>query len=226
MASSRRLGKKKIQWSTACNIAFSEVKRSLSDAVLLHHPNPFSSTSLTVDAFEVAIGAELSQRGPDHSWKPLAFFSHVLTPAETKYSAFDRELLAMYLSVKHLKQFLEGKLFSIYIDHKLLTHALTSPTDNRSPRQTRHLCYVAEFTSDVRYIKGEPNIVADALSRPSSKKILPPAVSSVASVSFPEVPGVDFKAMALAQDPGSLLETSSLELRRLCLLYTSPSPRD
>ena len=81
-------------------MAFDKVKRSLSDAVLLHHPNPFSSTSLTVDASEVAIGAELSQRGPDHSWQPLAFFSHVLNPAE-KYSAFDRELLVMYLSVKH-----------------------------------------------------------------------------------------------------------------------------
>ena len=101
---------KKIEWSAACDSAFNEVKRSLSDAVLLHHPNPFSSTSLTVDASEVAIGAELSQHGPDHSWKPLAFFSHVLTPAETKYSAFDRELLAMYLSVRHFKHFLEGKL--------------------------------------------------------------------------------------------------------------------
>ena len=70
---------------------------------------------------------------------------------------------------------------------------------------------------DIRYIKGERNIVADALSRPSSK-LVPP---SIASVAFPEVPGVDFKAMAAAQDPGSLLETSSLQLRRLPFAGTS-----
>ena len=201
---------------SACDEAFKEVKNSLSHAVLLHHPNPFSSTSLTVDASEVAIGAELSQRGSDHSWKPLAFFSHVLTPAERKYSAFDRELLAMYLAVRHFKHFLEGKPFIIYTDHKPLTQAISSPSDTRSPRQTRHLSYVAEFTSDIRYIKGERNVVADALSRPSS--VLVPAI---ASVSFPEVPGVDLVAMAAAQDPGSLLETTSLQLCRLPFSGTS-----
>ncbi len=33
-------------------------------------------------------------------------------------------------------------------------------------RQSRHLSYVAEFTSDIRHIAGEENIVADSLSRP------------------------------------------------------------
>ena len=84
-------------------LAFENTKRKLAAAVLLHHPNPFSETSLTVDASEVAVGAELSQRGPDHQWRPLAFFSHALTKRETKYSAFDRELLAVYLAIRHFK---------------------------------------------------------------------------------------------------------------------------
>ena len=58
--------------------------------MLLHHPNPFSATSLTVDASDCAVGAELSQRDKDSSWQPLAFFSHALSPTERKYSTFDR----------------------------------------------------------------------------------------------------------------------------------------
>ena len=34
-----------------------------------------------------------------------------------------------------------------------------------SPRQQRHLCFVAEFTTDIRYVRGVDNVVADILSR-------------------------------------------------------------
>lgn len=50
---------------------------------------------------------------------------------------------------------LEGRIFIVYTDHKPLIFALTSKTE-RSPRQTRHLEYISQFTSD---------IVADTLSR-------------------------------------------------------------
>jgi len=36
---------------------------------------------------------------------------------------------------------------------------------DRSPRQTRHLSYIAEFTTDIQHVKGKYNVVADALSR-------------------------------------------------------------
>ena len=82
-------------WTSECQTAFEDAKRKLSSAVLLHHPNPFTATALTVDASESAVGAELSQRGKDRAWNPIAYYSHTLTSAERKYSSFDRELLAI-----------------------------------------------------------------------------------------------------------------------------------
>ena len=117
--------KQSIVCDKACSDAFTSAKHQLANAVLLHHPNPFSATALTVDASETAVGADLDQRGSDHSWKPLAFFSHKLTGAEMKYSAFDRELLAIYLSVRHYKHFMEGKHFVIFTDHKPLIYTLS-----------------------------------------------------------------------------------------------------
>ena len=38
-------------------------------------------------------------------------------------------------------------------------------------RQTRHLAFIAEFTTDIQYVKGETNFVADALSRPTVSAI-------------------------------------------------------
>ena len=74
-------------------------------------------------------------------WVPLAFFSEKLLPPQLKYSAFDRELLAIYLSIKYFRHYLEGRAFAVYTDHKPLIFVLGSDSD-RSPRQTQHLSYI------------------------------------------------------------------------------------
>ena len=117
------------QWTEECEAAFRLSKEALAKAALLQHPSPFSKTAITVDASDHAVGAALSQRGGDQVWRPIAFFSKMMTPAERKYSAFDRELLAIYLSIKHFRHFLEGRSFIIFTDHKPLTFALGSSTD-------------------------------------------------------------------------------------------------
>ena len=82
-----------------------------------------------------------------------------------KYSAFDRELLGVFLAIKHFRHLLEGRSFTIWTDHKPLCGALSSSAE-KSPRQTRHLSYISEFSSDIRHVSGEANVVADALSLP------------------------------------------------------------
>ena len=48
----------------------------------------------------------------------------------------------------------------------------------RSPRQTRHLSFVAEFTNDVQHVSGQDNVVADALSRtPTIATVLSPEIN-------------------------------------------------
>ena len=154
---------KDITWTSQCQNAFEEAKASLSTNTLLHHPRPYVKTSTTVDASDSAIGAQLEQLQKG-CWVPLAFFSRKLSTTEKKYSAFDRELLSAYQAVKHFRHYIEAKPFTLYTDHKPLTYALAS-TAERSPRQARHLSFIAEFTSDIQYIRGKHNVVADALSR-------------------------------------------------------------
>ena len=51
------------------------------------------------------------QQYVDSTWRPISF-SRKMTPAETHYSTFDRELLAAsYLAIKHFCHFLEGRRF-------------------------------------------------------------------------------------------------------------------
>nr|VZI35605.1 unnamed protein product [Spirometra erinaceieuropaei] len=146
--------------------ASERIKTSLADATLLTHPAPEAPLSLMVDASTVAVGAVLQQHIND-STRPLAFFSKKLSPAETRYSTFGRELLAIYLAAKHFRHFLEGRDFTIFTNHKPLTFAIRSHSDKYNPREISHLDYISQFTTDIRHIDGPKNAVTDILSRPS-----------------------------------------------------------
>ena len=213
----RGKSKKKLEWSEACDAAFTQAKSALASAVMLHHPQPAAETKLTLDASDIAIGAELAQRDASGQWKPIAFFSRKLTDRQRKYSAFGRELLAIHSSIRHFRYFLEGREFCVYTDHEPLTHTPASLVD-RSPREERQLSYICEFTTDIRHIRGVDNVVADALSRApladdvgEHSPLDEPQVAAVTAV-----PEVDYAKMVaeqksdplvqrLVEDPGSLL---------------------
>ena len=150
-----------LKWNESAESAFSESKQILANATLLVHPDPSAPLNITYDASDFAVGGVLQQY-IDNVWQPLSFFSKKLHPTETRYSAFDRELLAVYATIRHFRH----KNF-VNTDHKPLTFVMSSVTERPSLRQSRQLAFIAEFTTDIRYVKGETNFVADALSRPS-----------------------------------------------------------
>ena len=112
------------------------------------------------------------------AWQPLAFFSRKLNVAESRYSTFDRELLACVSTITHFRFLVEGRKFFLLSDHKPLTFALRRLSDPWSARQQCQLAYVAEYTSDIRHIAGSENVVADSLSRPPVVAAQPPAVAA------------------------------------------------
>ena len=194
MLSSAQHSTAPLDWTPTAEAAFVNIKETLANASLLVHPKPDAPTSIITDASEVAVGAVLPQR-IGQVWCPIAYFSKRLQPAETRYSAFDRELLAAYLAIKHFRHFVEGRAFHLLTDHKPLTFALTRQSERLSPRQSRHLDYISQFTSDIRHIQGSHNSAADALSRIQSEANALQASSIV-----------DFQAMADAQQADSELQ--------------------
>lgn len=90
------------------------------------------------------------------------------------YSTYDRELLAIYMAIKHFRHLVEGRKLTILTDHKPLTFALSkkvSPSD--SPRRLRQLDFISQFCANIMYVEGDKNTVADALSR-IDEIIVPP----------------------------------------------------
>ncbi|GFU20321.1 retrovirus-related Pol polyprotein from transposon 17.6 [Nephila pilipes] len=123
-------------------------KSDLAKAALLSFPKSGLPLSLCADASDFAIGSVLQQY-VDESWKSIAFYSKKLNETQKAYSTYDRELLGIYLSVKHFKHLLEGNDFIIYTDHKPLTFAFQQKNDKASPRQQRQLQYISEFSTNI-----------------------------------------------------------------------------
>ena len=185
-----------LQWNDKSLEAFSTIKQAIAEVSLLFHPHTDAPTNIMTDASDTAVGAVLQQQINDE-WKPIAFFSKRLKPAETRYSTFDRELLAIYLAIKHFQHFVEGRQFHVLTDHKPLTFAFHTQSSKLTPRQIRHLDFISQFTTDVCHVRGCDNPVADALSRIETN-----ALHSDNSVP----PIIDFTALAAAQQHDTELQ--------------------
>ena len=149
----------------------------------------------------------------NNSYNLSLIFSRQLKQAEQHYSTFCRELLAIYLAMKHFQHSLEGRQFVIYTDHRPLTFALRSNPDKYSPRETRHLDFVSQFINDIRHISDEQNAAADALFRLPSNSLFSPS-------------DIDLRQMALDQPRLDTLDLSSPEFATCKFAYLPVSTAD
>lgn len=179
LKNAKRNDRRPIPWTQHAEEAFLQCKSSLGNAALLVHPKTDTALCLTTDASDVAIGAVLEQIQEDEL-RPIAFFSKKLNIAQKNYSAYDKELLAIYEAIKYFRHMLEGRQFVVKTDHKPLTYAFNQRSDKASPRQLRQLDFIGQFTTNIVHISGSTNIVADTMSRIE-------AITSPAPVTYEEL---------------------------------------
>ncbi|GFS96851.1 transposon Ty3-I Gag-Pol polyprotein [Nephila pilipes] len=99
-----------ISWSYA---TFEMCKKDLEDAIVLHHPAANVLLAIGVDTSDTTVGAALHQQTL-LGWQPLAFFLKTLSPAQRRYSAYDRELLAAYMAIEYFRHMVKAEV-SLYL---------------------------------------------------------------------------------------------------------------
>jgi RNase H-like domain found in reverse transcriptase len=143
------------KWGPAEQNAFDTMKKTMARETILAYPNFNKPFEIHTDASALQLGACISQEG-----KPIAFYSRKLSPAQTRYTTTERELLSIVETLKEFRTILLGQQLLIHTDHENLTYKTFN-----SDRVMRWRLFVEEYSPDIRYIQGEKNIVADAMSR-------------------------------------------------------------
>lgn len=106
-------------WDDKCERAFQGLKNSLSTFPVLHAPNFEQEFILQCDASNVALGLILAQEFGNEE-HPILYISRKFSPSERKYSAIERECLALVHAVKKLHCYLDGRKFHVITDHQPL----------------------------------------------------------------------------------------------------------
>ena len=111
-------------WTSLQQNAFDELKCIFSSAPVLLIPNVSRPFSIMTDASLLAAGAILLQSDANQDLHPCAYFSRTFTPAQRNYDIYNRELLAVILTLEEWHQYLQGTQHPITIitDHKNLSY--------------------------------------------------------------------------------------------------------
>jgi RNase H-like domain found in reverse transcriptase/Integrase zinc binding domain len=117
------------------------------------------------DASDFATGAILSQQQDNGTYRPIAFLSTSMTPAERNYDIHDKELLAIIQCFEAWRLFLLGyaQEINIFSDHQNLTY-FWQPQD-LTRRQARWTSLLQDYNFKIHHRKGALNKKADLLSR-------------------------------------------------------------
>uniref|UniRef100_A0A2N9HGX7 Reverse transcriptase n=1 Tax=Fagus sylvatica TaxID=28930 RepID=A0A2N9HGX7_FAGSY len=145
-------------WSDKAEKAFEELKAAVSQPPVLALPDFSKTFVIECDASGFGMGAVLMQEG-----RPLAYFSQALKGKNLFLSTYEKELLALVLSVKKWRPYLFATIFTIKTDQQSLKHILEQRVG--TPMQQKWISKLLGYHFVVEYKQGKENKVADALSR-------------------------------------------------------------
>ena len=172
----------KWQWTSSEAKAFEKSKDLLTSNSLLAHFNPSQKLTLMCDASPYGVGAVLSQIDEQGVERPVAYASHTLSQPERNYSQLEKEALALIFGTKRFHNYIYGRSFILYTDHKplqgLLNELKAIPT-LASARIQRWALTLATYQYKIVYKKGSEISNADGLS------CLPLPISSSGNIPVP-----------------------------------------
>ena len=159
--------------------AFRKLKTAFTEAPVLAHYHLKRSRQPETDLLKKAIAGILFQLVPDnpktclsqkqepttsHNWHPIAFYLQQMTPAKQEYAMHEQEMLAIVMSCRHWRHYLEGALKSTQVltDHQALTNFFT--TKPLTGRKVRWWETLVSCPLDIIHRPGKTN-TADAPSR-------------------------------------------------------------
>lgn len=152
----------KFVWTDEAQRAFDYIRSCLIKSPILSCPNFEKPFSVACDASGVGLGAVLTQC-TDEGEVVIAYASRTLSRTEQKFSATERECLAVVWAVERFRPYIEGTHFTVITDHYSLLwlYNLKDPQG----RLARWALRLQPYDFKLVHRKGKEHVVPDMLSR-------------------------------------------------------------
>ena len=153
---------KRFEWNERCEKAFNELKDALMCEPVLRHFVPGKEIVIYTDSSGFGLGAILCQI-EDGKEYVVAYSSKLLTDTQQRYSASERECLAIVFACQKYRAYVFGAHFTIKTDHNALVYLMK--VKDPTGRLARMAILLQDFDFTICYRKGALHQNVDALSR-------------------------------------------------------------
>lgn len=175
-----QLRKDSFDWSEEATRAFNNLKAAMVNPPVLILPDFQQEFIVEADASSYGLGAVLMQKN-----RPVTFFSKLLGIQARQKSVYEKELMAICLSVLKWKHYLLGRHFIVRTDQHSLKYLLQQREIN--PEYQKWVRKLLGFDFEVQFKPGVSNRVADALSRKQGESVEFGALVSTTRVIWDEL---------------------------------------
>ena len=163
-------------WTTVHQHMFDQIKLHVSNDVKLQFYDANKPLYIEVDTSKKGIGGVMLQGDSivpntaksdeiPMNLRPISYASKTLLSTKSNYSNIECELLGLLFAMTHFKHFTYGRLIHIITDHKPLVSLFRKSLVDSSPRLTRMLIQLLDYTLDMRYQPGAQMHLSNAISR-------------------------------------------------------------
>jgi len=153
------------EWGNKEQAAFDELRHELCSTPVLTYFKAGRPLLAVTEASQYLCSDILSQQDEDGKWKPIAYRSKTMKPAECTYDVHHKELLAIVQVLKEWRRYLIGSRqhFRVLTDHQNLIRFTTSK--ELTGRQIRWSEVLSGFDFKIEYRPGKKVGKPDALTR-------------------------------------------------------------
>ena len=197
----------KFDWTPTHHEAFLHLKESITQAPILHYPDPNKRYIVYTDASDDACGVQLSQEH-DGTEFPIAFLLHTFSETQRKWHMTEQEAYGVFYAITKWNYYLQGLDIIVRNDHKPLTKFLNGKNANN--KVSRRGLELVTYNITFKWISAAQNKAVDCLS---------------CLVDFPQTTPAQVNLLSVTNSDGPTFNTRS-QTHQCLSVNTSTSQQD
>jgi hypothetical protein len=146
----------KIKWDSESRQSFEQVKRALTESLVLISPDFTKDFYLFSFSSEHTIAAVLLQKNSEGYEHPIAFFSKALRDVALNYNIMEKQAFALVKAIKDFRVYILHSHTIAYVPNAVVKDILTQ--DNLDGRRGKWIVVILEYDIDIKptkLIKGQ-----------------------------------------------------------------------